>query len=385
MRKTLSVLLSICLVLTLAACNKGPAEPTETVPTGTTAATTPSTAPAQTEPTVNAPAYQPPMSAISMPLVEETLEAEDGTLLFTYTYQNVFPVLQDPDVANSVSLELLNKIDASRSLAEQIKSAAKNDYPNANHWSSYFVSIFYNPMRIDQGVLSLFGSQVSYQGSAHPNQVAISATYDLVNGKALEFSDILTEDYSAQQLTQLIIDTLSIRADSLYSDYTNVITDRFSGEYTAIESWYLSQTGLCLYFSPYDIAPYSMGTITAEIPYAKLNGILKDDYFPAERGSYSGTETIVPFNDVNLSQFNQFAELIMDRNGQTQLLYTDGQIFDIRLEAGMYSPMIDSFTPTATVFACESLVAGDAVTIQKSSTLRLTYSSGSETVSVLIQ
>lgn len=376
--------LFICILLVFSICGCAKEAPEETVPVQTTL-------PAETQPTettvqTTAPAislYMAPMSAISMPLVEETETAEDGTLLFTYTYQNVFPVFQDPDIAKGVSLDLLNRIDATRASAESIRSAAIADYSGSN-WNPYFYSVYYNPMRIDQGILSLFGNRVSYQGSAHPTYVSISATYDLVTGNVLEFKDILTQDYSADQLCGLICDALASNTQ-LYDDYAAVVNDRFSGNSVSTENWYLSTNGLCIYFSPYDIAPYAAGTITAEIPYSQLNGILRDEFFPAERGNSGGSITQIPFQQAQLDQFQQFTEVILDREADAYLLYTDGQLFDVTLETGTYFEKYDSFTPLTTVFACEALSMNDAIMVQTDEVLRLTYQSGGTTVSTILK
>lgn len=390
MKRLITILLCFSLLLCFAGCNKN--EPEQTEPAVTTVPTAAATAPTeQTSAAATVPEYQPPLSVVSMPLVKEVTTAEDGTQLCTYTYQNVFPMLQDPEVANSVTLNLLNKIDASRSEAESIAAAAKAAYVPGNSWTPYYCSMYYNPMRIDQGVLSLFGNQISYQGSAHPSYLCVSATYDLVTGKELTFKDILAADYSAADLCQLIVDTMASQADILYPDYATIIRDRFSGEYDYSENWYFSTEGLCLYFSPYDVAPYSAGIVTAQIPYDQLGAYLKDAYFPAERGSYRGSVDIMEFDPKSTEQFKQFAELILDRQGKTGLLYTDGRVFDVRIEIGqMTGASTDAFVPTATVFAAESITAGDAIMLQNSplknnTALRLTYNNGSETTEAFLR
>ena len=382
MKRYIALFICIILAFSISACGKE--LPEETVPVQTTLPT--EAQPTETTVQTTAPAislYMAPMSAISLPLVEETETAEDGTVLFTYTYQNVFPMLQDPDIAKTVSLDLLNRIDSTRSSAESIRSAAIAEYSGSN-WNPYSYSVYYNPMRIDQGVLSLFGNRISYQGSAHPTYVSISATYDLVTGKVLEFKDVLTQDYSAEQLSGLICDALADNTQ-LYDDYATVVKDRFSGNSVSTENWYLSTNGLCIYFSPYDIAPHAAGSITAEIPYSQLNGILRDEFFPIERGNSGGTVTQVPFQQAQLDQFQQFTEVILDREADAYLLCTDGQIYDVTLESGTYSEKYDAFTPLSTVFACEALSLNDAIMVQTDEVLRLTYQAGGTTVSTILK
>ena len=56
--------------------------------------------------------------------------------------------------------------------------------------------------------------------------------------------------------------------------------EHFNLEHVSSASWYFSDTGMHFYFSPYEIAPYVVGEVDIEIPYAELRGILKEEYFP---------------------------------------------------------------------------------------------------------
>lgn len=383
MKRFFALFLALCLMFCFTACNKAPAEDT-TAPTETTAATTlATTAYVETSPSSGGTEYQAEFNVLSMPLVIEETYAEDGTLLFTYTYQNVFPVMSNADVAEAVSLDLLNKIDASVSLADSVKTAAENDFPLSSNWTPYYCSVYYNTMRLEGHVLSLFGSQISYQGGAHPSRQCVSATYDLLTGEELYFPDVL---YTTESISQLIIDALAPQADSLYDDYETTIMNRFSGEYVYTEDWYFSENGLCIFFSPYDIAPYAAGTVVAEIPYESLDGILMPEYFPADRGSFSGSLDVTFFKEADLSQYTQFAEVVLDRSGDQYLLYTDGRVYDVRIEEGSYYG--STFVPGATVFAAESIaregIMVQTVTSDVTKNLRVSYNNGSETVSFFL-
>lgn len=381
MKRSFFILFCICLLLTTTGCGQNAAD--STLP-GSSAS-----APGASATVPDAPAaFSAPMAAVSLPLVNETETALDGTTLFTYTYQNVYLILQDPEVADAVILDLMNRIDSTQASAESIRATVQSSYALANSWTPYLFQVIYHPMRIDQGILSLYGTQVSYSGTPHPSRLSISANYDLYTGKALYFADILTESYSSQQLCQLIEEALEPQKESLYAYYPDILEERFGGDLSGLETWYFSETGLSFYFSPYDIAPYSAGTIFAEIPYEKLSGILKEDYFPADYSSLSGSITAAPFQSVEQGQFSQFAELILSTEAEPLLLSTEGTVSNIRIELG--SLTTDSgFTAEATVFAAESLSAEEAIMLQAdlsetAPALRLTYNSENETIRVFI-
>ena len=109
-----------------------------------------------------------------------------------------------------------------------------------------------------------------------------------------------------------------------------------------------------------------------------MTGLLKDEYFPAESIDYLGKLQIVPFQDVEQSKIDQFAELVLDSNGVQYILQTNGCLKDICIELGTwYSD--DNFTPECTVFYASELCSSDAVMIQldpaMTQGIRITYTS----------
>lgn len=366
-------MLLICLTMLFAPGCRAAGETPSAPPAGlsTTEQTTPPTAteplgtPAATEPDHDAP-----LCAIALPLIEEPVQAADGTELFRFTGQNVLLTVQEPEIAERVTLDLMNRIDTGRTAAEALAAAAERAYqPDSDAWTPYFLQVLYSPQRIDRGVLSLYGELVSYDGAPHPGHQSLSVTYDLTTGRALAFSDVLDAEFSAEQLCRLAAEALEAQKDSLYPDFADALEASLA-DTAHIENWYLTEHGLCLYFSPYEIAPYAAGTVFAEIPYEKLGGMLKDAYFPDER---TGTGAVVtqPFTDGDSARFSQFAEVTLARDGMRQLLTTDGTVYGVRLEQALGGEEY------ATVFAMEKLTPHMAVLVQANDwNLRVSYQSG---------
>lgn len=384
MRRMFQIMLCLCLLLTCVACT--PALPNQSDNTHTTSDSTvpaTSTVPTQGQDTVPPSLYQAPMTALSVPVISEEAFSDDGTLLFTYSYQDFSLILQDPHVAEEITLDFLNRVDFSNSPAMEVYESAQTAYTDQSNWSPYFYSELYTPARLDQGILSLCGSELLYDGSPRSASVNLSVTYDLLTGKVIEeITEILAPDYSAEELCQLIIDALADRADDgvLFADYEYIISDMFATN-APVENWYLSERGLCFYFSPYEIAPYSAGTVVAEVPYESLGGLLKDSYFPAEQADLYGAVIIEPFTDT--VDYLQIAEIVIDSGAEQHLVHTDGTLFDLRLEIQAKAEGSESTAQNATVFAAASLSSGDALVIQCSTetlaSLRLTYESGGST------
>lgn len=374
MKKYMAFILCLCMVLCLCACESTP-EPT-TVPTTTAAPTTvPTTVPETTQPVPDVPRL--PLIAISMTTITEP--APDG-VRFEYSYPNVNLLLPDPAVTDKVTLELLNRIDATR-------TAAANVMQSAGVGDLYFYTVQYDPMRMDPGILSLFGTNSSYAGGMHPSFECVSVTYDLTNGNVLGLPDILTANCTAADLTPLVVDALAALTEDtyLYSDYPTVVEERFGQDLSGDDGWYLSNEGLCFYFSPYEVAPYSSGTVVVSIPYEKLVNLLRDPYFPMEKSGAVGTVNAALFGETDPSRFEQFAEVIIDKEGEAVLLYTDGLVYDVTIECGAWNEDGTVFTPNSTVFSATSLTPYDGVLLQAyfpdvMPNLRLTYTTDTGTV-----
>lgn len=372
--KRIAILL-ICLTMLFASGCRAAGEIPSAPPAGlsTTAQTTPpttsATEPAET-PAATEPEHDAPLCAIALPLTEESVQADDGTELFRFTCQNVFLTVQEPEIAERVTLDLMNRIDTGRTAAEALAAAAERAYqPDGGTWTPYFLQVLYSPQRIDRGVLSLSGELVRYDGAPHPGHQSLSVTYDLTTGSVLAFSDVLDAEFSAEQLYRLAAEALEGQKDSLYPDFADALEASLA-DTAHIENWYLTEHGLCLYFSPYEIAPYAAGTVFAEIPYEKLGGLLKDAYFPDERTG-AGTVVMQPFPAEDSARFSQFAEVTLAQDGTRQLLTAEGTVYGVRLEQALGGEAY------ATVFAMDRLTPRMAVLVQANDwNLRVCYQSG---------
>ncbi len=368
--------LILILLLELTACQPSPSDPTggSVVPTGSE--------PTDAAPTTQVPTDTSPMLSVSLPLTTQTVYAEDGTPLFSHTYPDVSLILEDPQVAEKIVLDLLNRIDSAVPAADALRADAESEYSGQENWMPYQYRVAYRPSRLDKAVLSLYGSEISNAGNAHSYEAPKCVTYDLLTGKVLSLPDILENGYTG--LPELLSDALEPLSDTLLGDYSDVVADLF--RHGDPGNWYLSPGGLCFAFAPYEIAPYSVGVVTAEIPYTALTGILRDAYFPPEQPDSSGNLLAQPFSEADLSQYRRFSELILDSNGPSVLLTADGTVSDIRITL-CTAPASGSgeFVSDATVFALRQLSPGNGILLQAqlsggTQMLQIRYRSGGKIV-----
>lgn len=386
MKKNLLFTLFICLALSIAGCSVHcPAEiPTVTQTTNVTATDESTTV--TTAPTTEV-FEQKPMIAVSLPVTEQTEYAEDGTMIFRYSFQNMSLIVSDPEVADKIIVDFLNRIDQTADEATQILTAAKNAYKDNEQWIPYLCQITYNPVRIDTSVLSLMGNFTNYSGLPHPEKYYPSVNYDLLTGDVLCFDDIITDDSASDTIYQYVIEELNTQKEenALYEGFEDTVKDRFAHKTSDEDFWYFSQTGLCFYFWPYEIAPYASGIINAEIPYDKLSGVLNDAYFPSETECGSSEIIAATFSEEDLSRFTQFSEVVLDTSGNKILLYTEGAVNHIQIESGIWNAEGTQFFPEQTVFSAYRLTPGDAIMVESAMTntlpnLRLSYNTASGTV-----
>ena len=387
MKSYIAFFLILSMLLSLAACGLPP-KPTEDSTSSLTEAFTPSeSATGATEPEPMLP--QTPLISVSLPVITESSTTDDGTVLFNYTFQNISLVTPDADVADLVIIDFLNRIDTTRTAAESIHAMALAAYKGQPSWTPYLCMISYAPKRIDSGVLSLFGTQASYYGSPHPETVYSALNYDLVTGTALTLGDILSEGDFIDILLQYTLEALAAQKESsyLYSGYEQTVASLFSGN-SLQNSWFFSPEGLCFYFVPYEIAPYASGVITAEIPYEKLPGILKDAFFPSERDIAAGEVSVSLFKTADLEIYSRFSELVLTPDSDKLLLHTDETIHNLVIETGNWSSTGSFFTAQHSVFAASSLSNGDAVMIETklshTPALRLQYDTDDQHKSMYI-
>lgn len=120
------------------------------------------------------------------------------------------------------------------------------------------------------------------------------------------------------------MDRLEQFANDLDSDmtmfqdgYEETVKEHFNLDSSSSACWYFADSGMHFYFSPYEIAPYSVGDIDIEIPYEELQGVLKEAYFPQAAPVYGDSFSISAAEEgqIDEAQFAQALSVELDENG----------------------------------------------------------------------
>lgn len=372
MKKIICLFLILCLLFTAAGCRKKVDPPyNETQDSNTTEGTS-----NQIQQIIDTDTS---LVAVSVPTVTEDTTASDGTVVCQYTYPSMALVLDKPEVADKIIINFLNRVDITTQPAADTADMAKGAYNGDKNFVPYLYHVTYSPMRIDHKVLSLFGNNVVFSGGGHPERTCVSASYDLLTGDVLTLASIMSKDAKSDDFCQLVLSGLSEIAEGnyLYKGYAETVKQRFKTDASQDEAWYFTQTGLCFYFAPYEIAPYASGVISVEIPYEKLRNLLHESYLPLARNAPTGIHKVQPFDQVKLEDFSHIAEIVANKEGKMYIISADSNIQDVRI---LFNDKASNYT----VFAAYNLSPGDGIMVQADqsqlSSMRLSYKTGSETV-----
>lgn len=361
MKKIICAVLLFCLIVGTAGCRKQTVSEDPAITDLPSRPTTTSMEQPTSEPFHPIDHSNDPMNALSLPPCTKTIFAEDGAALFNLSYQDIQLCLPDAELAQIITDDLQGRMDVLMQVSSEVEALARENYSASDNWSAYFINISYTPTRLDSSVMSLIGNHTSYRGGTPPSMTTEAVTYDLRTGATLYLDEILTPDCTGSVLSDLIIDALAAQDSGLYSDYQTTVQARFVDSLHNIKDWYFSRNGLCFLFTPYDIAPYSSGTIIAEIPYESLHNYLKECYFPALPENATGSMYAEFYLDSDAERFTSIADIQLTNDGSPILLYSDANVTNVRIEIGSLNADSTQYVPNAIIFAASTVKVGDAI------------------------
>lgn len=208
-------------------------------------------------------------------VMDHTYDLEDGTedgAYVMYSHMNTSFCHVDKDCADEYPLlaarlddfaagKLINAKEMYSRYHEDIAEAQKMREDLMGEW---FYEVNPAVIRADDVVTSILECYCSYAGGAHPVSAYCAEVYDSKTGELLELADVVNDMDKVQELL----------ADALKTNYPDTdfwgvdeSLDRyFKGEVAPL-NWTADYEGVTFYFSPYDIAPYAAGLISAQIPF----------------------------------------------------------------------------------------------------------------------
>lgn len=282
---------------------------------------------------------------------DEVWDEGNGKLIFTQSIC-VPEVISagDDDAVEAINGDIEHQLELFEEGADAIKSAAlgladENAVPNDNYEepeeggddeeNTCVYRAGAELTRGDVGVISLSYDVFTYGGGAHGYVTRTSASYDAETGDKLSLESI-SED--AELLNQLVYGyILNISAGEKYKDpagesiffnpdLTEAITDLIESD-----NWYFSDEGLVFFANPYELAPYAYGRVDFTIPYAAMDGLLKEDYLPAELEGENGMMLAQSSDGVDTSALSMLGTVTVDEDGAGVILTAEETVYSVKL------------------------------------------------------
>lgn len=231
---------------------------------------------------------------------EETVHAEDGTLLMTVSFQlphlqayadgtlietPATPAQEEAMARVNTFNENFNQWRESGDTAQSMEDAKSlyQSFPDAFSNTSYCEEFTYTAYRTGS-LISIAADYYSYLGGAHPNDVYFSWNFDLDSSTFLTIPELATDP---QAFTLAVADMIEVQAGERFAsepEYEGLsISDIYWDNYReTIEKWgsdyaaSFDADGLTVIFSAYELASYANGPQEFHIPYAALDSYWSD-------------------------------------------------------------------------------------------------------------
>ncbi|MFC1748055.1 DUF3298 domain-containing protein [Pseudomonadota bacterium] len=128
-------------------------------------------------------------------------------------------------------------------------------------------------IRYDEDFLSVLCRVYHYTGGAHPNTHFITFNFDLETQEEITITDILQEG-GFREISNISIESLSQNIEPELDYWIDQGAAPTNQNY---QSFTISEEELTIYFDPYQVAPYAVGSQTVVIPFDELTEVINLD------------------------------------------------------------------------------------------------------------
>lgn len=188
--------------------------------------------------------------------------------------------------------------------------------------------------RCDTRVLSVVFDVSQDVGGIHADSTRTSRSYNADDGSLLTLADIAKNEEQLKTFIKNYVIGLAAGDDYkeggvsiLFDDFESTISDLVD----AGANWYFSDGGLVFYANPYDIAPYSRGVLTFEIPYSALEEFIDEGFMPVEYEGENGMLLADDGDKLDRSSLNILGTVTVDEDGQSVVLSAEETVYNVKI------------------------------------------------------
>jgi len=156
---------------------------------------------------------------------------------------------------------------------ESIIDFKNNFLNNQDSYHQYSLDIIFEPYLVSNQLVSIRFISSIYTGGAHGNQEITTKNFNLLTKQEIKLNSLFKNDEYIKYISDKAIDYFLNKNIS-----NNIWLEEGAGpKYSNFENFTYSstKTSLIFHFSPYQIAPYSEGVLTFEIPISDLSKFMK--------------------------------------------------------------------------------------------------------------
>lgn len=205
---------------------------------------------------------------------------DDGEL---YKYDCEMLEISDEESEYSLLAKELDKINQENreffetNAVDMIDSAYSEYNSYGYRFLPHYDDLFYRVVRADEVMVSVLETRSGYWGGMHPNSGHGCLNLDSATGRALTLDDISCDRAA---LEALIYDALVEKYgnDGVFFNLEENLQSYIDEDALV---WTLSYQGITFYFSPYQLASYAAGLITADITFSEHSELFNDKYLQA--------------------------------------------------------------------------------------------------------
>lgn len=307
MKKTISMLLCCAMLGTLCACQHGGDYEKRT--------------------------YVPQFDmTVSYGFEDEELKSDDGTTYYRQSLGTATISSKDERAAERINSSLAELYVRFGADAEYTRRVAEDQPDGEQIALSYYCAP--SVTRCDTRVLSAVFDVSQDIGGIHADSTRTSRSYNADNGSLLTLADIAKNEEQLKTFIKNYVIGLAAGDDYkeggvsiLFDDFESTIKDLVD----AGANWYFSDNGLVFYANPYDIAPYSRGVLTFEIPYSALAEFIDESFMPVEYEGDNGMLLADDGDKLDRSSLNILGTVTVDEDGQSVVLSAEETVYNVKI------------------------------------------------------
>lgn len=307
MKKTISMLLCCAMLGTLCACQHGGDYEKRT--------------------------YVPQFDmTVSYGFEDEELKSDDGTTYYRQSLGTATVSSKDERAAERINSSLAELYVRFGADAEYTQRVAEDQTDGEPIELSYYCAP--SVTRCDTRVLSVVFDVSQDVGGIHADSTRTSRSYNADDGSLLTIADIAKNEEQLKTFIKNYVIGLAAGDDYkeggvsiLFDDFESTISDLVD----AGANWYFSDNGLVFYANPYDIAPYSRGVLTFEIPYSALAEFIDESFMPVEYEGDNGMLLADDGDKLDRSSLNILGTVTVDEDGQSVVLSAEETVYNVKI------------------------------------------------------